>query len=64
MPVTFILGGAAYVSRADWATGAHSLRAYTKAGKPRTRRARYRGEETPPLLVGRRLTIESIGEAR
>ena len=64
MPVSFILGGSAYVSRAEWDSGAVSLRAYTKAGKPRNRRARYRGEETPPLIVSRCLTIDAIGESR
>lgn len=64
MPVSFILGGSAYVSRAEWESGAVSLRAFTKAGKPRNRRARYRGEATPPLFISRCLTINAIGEAR
>lgn len=54
--VTFILGGSTYVNLAEWQGGAHSLRAHTKAGKPRNRR----GTDLP-LLVGRCLLIESIG---
>lgn len=56
IPVTFILGGGAYVSAADWASGAVSMRAYTKRGKPRNRRG-----SSLPLWIGRRLTIEDIG---
>ncbi|USN14380.1 hypothetical protein KABACHOK_05670 [Brevundimonas phage vB_BpoS-Kabachok] len=57
--VSFILGGSTYVSRAELASGSLSLRAYTKAGKPRNRR----GSDLP-LLVSRCLLIESIGERR
>lgn len=62
IPVSFILGGSTYVSRAEWEAGALTLRAHTKAGKPRNRRARYRGEVTPPLTISRCLTIDAIGE--
>jgi len=57
MSVSLILGGSLYVSREEWASGALSLRAYTKAGKPRNRRG-----SPSPLYVGRCLTIDSIGE--
>lgn len=62
--VSFILGGSGYVSRADWDAGLLSLRAHTKAGKPRNRRVLYRGETPQPLFFSRCLTIDSIGENR
>ena len=55
--VCLILGGRAFVSRADWHSGRLDLRAYTKAGKPRFRRGWL-----SPLYISRCLTIDSIGE--
>lgn len=57
--VSFILGGAAYVSREAWDRGDLGLRALTKRGKPRNRRG-----SDMPLMVSRCLTIDAIGERR
>lgn len=62
--VSLILGGHAYVTCADWEAGKLDLRAHTKAGKPRDKRRRYRGETPQPLFISRCLTIDSIGERR
>ncbi len=45
--VALTLGGHAYVSRAALESGSPSMRAYTKAGKPRSRR-----NSASPLYIG------------
>lgn len=48
--VALTLGGHAYVNRSELESGSASLRAYTKAGKPRNRRG-----SSMPLYIGRAL---------
>ncbi len=50
--VALTLGGTCHVSRAALAAGSHSLRCYTKAGKPR-----YRPGTLTPLYTGPALLI-------
>lgn len=50
--VALTLGGSCYVSRAALAAGSHSLRCYTKTGKPR-----YRRGSVIPLMTGPALLI-------
>lgn len=51
--VALTLGGSCYVSRAALEAGSHSLRCYTKAGKPRFRRGSFTPLYTgPALLIG------------